>query len=72
MTGAAADEWGSKGVPNQHPFEQAVCASAAVTAVSQLLNAVDRRPRRQGKAASVGGLFSKNHCVAYRADRADT
>jgi len=39
MTGAAADEWGSKGVPNSILLNKPFAPAQLVTAVSQLLNA---------------------------------
>jgi DNA-binding response OmpR family regulator len=38
MTGAAADEWGSKGVPNSILLTKPFAPAQLVTAVSQLLN----------------------------------
>jgi len=40
MTGAAADEWASKGVPNSVLLTKPFAPAQLVTAVSQLLNAV--------------------------------
>lgn len=40
MTGAAADEWASKGVPNSILLSKPFAPAQLVTAVSQLLNAV--------------------------------
>lgn len=40
MTGAAADEWASKGVPNSILLNKPFAPAQLVTAVSQLLNAV--------------------------------
>jgi DNA-binding response OmpR family regulator len=40
MTGAAADEWASKGVPNSVLLSKPFAPAQLVTAVSQLLNAV--------------------------------
>ncbi len=40
MTGAAADEWASKGVPNSILLAKPFAPAQLVTAVSQLLNAV--------------------------------
>jgi CheY-like chemotaxis protein len=39
MTGAAAQEWGSQGVPNSILLEKPFAPAQLVTAVSQLLNA---------------------------------
>ena len=39
MTGASADEWGSKGVPNSILLSKPFAPAQLVTAVSQLLNA---------------------------------
>ena len=39
MTGAAADEWASKGVPNSILLNKPFAPAQLVTAVSQLLNA---------------------------------
>jgi CheY-like chemotaxis protein len=39
MTGAAADEWASKGVPNSILLSKPFAPAQLVTAVSQLLNA---------------------------------
>jgi CheY-like chemotaxis protein len=39
MTGAAANEWGSKGVPNSILLNKPFAPAQLVTAVSQLLNA---------------------------------
>jgi CheY-like chemotaxis protein len=39
MTGAAADEWASKGVPNSVLLSKPFAPAQLVTAVSQLLNA---------------------------------
>jgi CheY-like chemotaxis protein len=39
MTGASADEWGSKGVPNSILLNKPFAPAQLVTAVSQLLNA---------------------------------
>jgi DNA-binding response OmpR family regulator len=38
MTGAAADQWSSKGVPNSILLEKPFAPAQLVTAVSQLLN----------------------------------
>jgi hypothetical protein len=38
ITGAAADEWGSQGVPNSILLEKPFAPAQLVTAVSQLLN----------------------------------
>jgi CheY-like chemotaxis protein len=40
MTGAAADEWASRGVPNSVLLNKPFAPAQLVTAVSQLLNAV--------------------------------
>ena len=40
MSGAHADEWASKGVPNSIMLAKPFAAAQLVTAVSQLLNAV--------------------------------
>jgi DNA-binding response OmpR family regulator len=40
MTGAAADEWASKGVPNSVLLTKPFAPAQLVTAVSQLLNAM--------------------------------
>jgi len=40
MTGAAADQWASHGVPNSVLLEKPFAAAQLVTAVSNLLNAV--------------------------------
>jgi CheY-like chemotaxis protein len=42
MTGAAADEWGSQGVPNSILLQKPFAPAQLVTAVSQLLNADPR------------------------------
>jgi DNA-binding response OmpR family regulator len=67
MTGAAADQWASHGVPNSilltKPF-----------APAQLVTAVPQRGHQQREAASVGGLFQPppcrgtlaNHCSPLR------
>lgn len=39
MTGASADDWGSKGVPNSVLLNRPFAPAQVVTAVSQLLNA---------------------------------
>ena len=39
MTGAAADDWGSEGVPNSILLKKPLAPAQLVTAVSQLLNA---------------------------------
>ena len=39
MTGAAADEWASEGVPNSILLNKPFAPAQLVTAVSQLLNA---------------------------------
>jgi DNA-binding response OmpR family regulator len=39
MTGAAADDWGSQGVPNSILLQKPFAPAQLVTAVSQLLNA---------------------------------
>jgi CheY-like chemotaxis protein len=39
MTGASADDWGSKGVPNSILLNKPFALAQLVTAVSQLLNA---------------------------------
>jgi hypothetical protein len=39
MTGASADDWGSKGVPNSVLINKPFAPVQVVTAVSQLLNA---------------------------------
>jgi uncharacterized protein YfiM (DUF2279 family) len=44
ITGAAADDWGSQAVAQQHPAAKALRASAAGTAVSQPLNDVGTPP----------------------------
>lgn len=41
MTGASADEWGSKGVPNSVLINKPFAPVQVVTAVSQLLNAAN-------------------------------
>lgn len=38
MTGAAAEQWGSHGVPNSIPLVKPFANAQLVTAVSQLLN----------------------------------
>jgi CheY-like chemotaxis protein len=44
MTGAAAEEWASKGVPNSILLNKPFAPAQLVTAVSQLLNAVPPTP----------------------------
>jgi len=39
MTGAAADDWGSEGVPNSILLKKPFAPAQLVTAVSQLVNA---------------------------------
>jgi len=44
MTGAAADQWPSKGVPNSVLLNKPFAPAQIVTAVSQLLNAIPPAP----------------------------
>lgn len=44
MTGAAADEWGSKGVPNSILLQKPFAPAQIVTALSQLLNTGSPNP----------------------------
>jgi hypothetical protein len=46
MTGAAAEEWPSKGVPNSILLTKPFPPAQLVTAVSQLLNANSSAPSR--------------------------
>lgn len=43
MTGAAANDWGSQGVPNSILLQKPFAPAQLVTAVSKLLNEVHRR-----------------------------
>jgi DNA-binding response OmpR family regulator len=47
MTGAAADEWASKGVPNSVLLSKPFAPAQLVTAVSQLLNAAAPNTRSE-------------------------
>jgi CheY-like chemotaxis protein len=44
MTGAAADEWASHGVPNSILLTKPFAPAQLVTAISQLLNALGPSP----------------------------
>ncbi|TYO61908.1 response regulator [Bradyrhizobium hipponense] len=50
MTGAAADDWASQGVPNSILLQKPFAPAQLVTAISQLLNQV---PLRANEAASI-------------------
>ena len=73
MTGAAADEWGSKGVPNSILLSKPFAPAQLVTAISQLLNA-GSSPATPQRAKYRGGLgcsgemqSSPQSCMSRRA-----
>lgn len=48
MTGASADQWASRGVPNSVLLHKPFATAQLITAVSQLLNALTEKPAGEG------------------------
>jgi DNA-binding response OmpR family regulator len=52
LTGAAADEWASQGVPNSNLLQKPFSPAQLVTAVSQLLNSASQNQSMAPPSAS--------------------
>jgi CheY-like chemotaxis protein len=60
MTGAAANDWASHGVPNSLLLEKPFAPAQIVTAVSQLLNAPAFKPKLRCRACPYFWLKTKS------------
>jgi CheY-like chemotaxis protein len=70
MTGAAADDWASRGVPNSLLLNKPFAPAQIVTAIAQLLNAAVRSARGL-RPAVARGILRRRLPVVRRAFRTD-